>query len=160
APRGRRGEEAMTASSTSRASTSSTMSTMTRREFGELVAGTLVAAAAQAADAQSRATSATTQSSGAILDVADWTYYWYGVEYATLARGSVVNGRQLYVEHWIPAQVRHPYAVVLVHGGYGQGTDWLSTPDGRRGWLSYFIEQGYKVYLVDRPGQGRNPFQP
>src|SRR5262245_40367658 len=82
APRGRRGEEAMTASSTSNASTSSTM---TRREFGELVAGTLVAAAAQAADAQSRATSATTQSSGAILDVADWSYYWYGVEYATLA---------------------------------------------------------------------------
>ena len=72
----------------------------------------------------------------------------------------MVNGTQMYVEHWIPSQVRHPYAIVLVHGGYGQGTDWLSTPDGRRGWLSMFLEQGYKVYLVDRPGQGRNPHHP
>ena len=66
----------------------------------------------------------------------------------------------MYVEHWIPTQVRHPYPVVLVHGGYGQGTDWMSTPDGRRGWASLFLEQGYKVYLVDRPGQGRNPHHP
>ena len=51
-------------------------------------------------------------------------------------------------------------AVVLIHGGYGQGTDWISTPDGRRGWASQFLEQGYKVYVVDRPGQGRNPHHP
>jgi pimeloyl-ACP methyl ester carboxylesterase len=56
--------------------------------------------------------------------------------------------------------VRHPFPVVLIHGGYGQGSDWISTPDGRRGWASQFLEQGYKVYIVDRPGQGRNPRQP
>ncbi len=49
---------------------------------------------------------------------------------------------------------------MLIHGGYGQGSDWFSTPDGRRGWASLFLEQGYEVYVVDRPGQGRNPFQP
>ena len=66
----------------------------------------------------------------------------------------------MYVEHWIPAQVRHPYPVVLIHGGFGQGSDWFSTPDGRRGWATLFLEQGYKVYVLDRPGQGRNPYQP
>ena len=67
---------------------------------------------------------------------------------------------QMYVEHWIPAQVRHPYPVVLIHGGFGQGSDWFSNPDGSRGWATLFLEQGYKVYVLDRPGQGRNPYQP
>ena len=67
---------------------------------------------------------------------------------------------QMYVEHWIPSQVRHPYPVVLIHGGYGQGSDWISTPDGRRGWATLLLEQGYKVYVIDRPGQGRGPYQP
>ncbi len=67
---------------------------------------------------------------------------------------------QLFVEHWLPSQVRHPFPVVLIHGGYGQATDWLTTPDGRRGWVSHFLEEGYKVYIVDRPGQGRNPYHP
>ena len=42
----------------------------------------------------------------------------------------------MYVEHWIPAQVRHPYPVVLIHGGFGQGSDWFSNPDGSRGWAT------------------------
>ena len=67
---------------------------------------------------------------------------------------------QIYVEHWIPAQVKHPYPVVLIHGGYGQGSDWFSTPDGRRGWATLLLEQGYKVYVLDRPGQGRCPYHP
>jgi pimeloyl-ACP methyl ester carboxylesterase len=70
------------------------------------------------------------------------------------------NGMQIYVEHWIPAQVRHPYPVVLIHGGYGQGSEWISTPDGRRGWTTQLLEQGYKVYVLDRPGQGRCPYHP
>ena len=132
----------------------------TRREFGSLVggavaAGTLGAMAPAGLEAQARG-----EPAGPVLDIADWSYFWFGVEQATLARGTVINGMQMYVEHWIPATVRHPYAVVLIHGGYGQGTDWISTPDGRRGWASQFLEQGYKVYVVDRPGQGRNPHHP
>lgn len=95
-----------------------------------------------------------------VLEIAEWSYKFYGVEHALLARGTVCNGMQMYVEHWIPAEVRHPYPVVLIHGGYGQGSDWFTTPDGRRGWATLFLEQGYKVYVLDRPGQGRNPFQP
>jgi pimeloyl-ACP methyl ester carboxylesterase len=133
--------------------------TLTRREFGAVVGGAMIAAAARV-EGQTQSRAPVASSSGGVLDVADWSYFWFGVEYATLARGTVVNGAQMYVEHWIPARVRHPYPVVLIHGGYGQGADWLSTPDGRRGWVSHLVEQGFKVYLVDRPGQGRNPYQP
>jgi pimeloyl-ACP methyl ester carboxylesterase len=77
-----------------------------------------------------------------------------------MARGSFVNGKQMYVESFIPAQVRHPYPIVLVHGGGGQGLDWMGTPDGRRGWTQILLEEGYKVYVVDRPGHGRSPFHP
>jgi pimeloyl-ACP methyl ester carboxylesterase len=94
------------------------------------------------------------------LDIAEWSYMWVGAERISTARGTVCNGMQMFVEYWIPRQVRHPYPVVLVHGGYGQGTDWLSTPDGRRGWVSHLLEQGYKVYMIDRPGQGRAPYFP
>jgi pimeloyl-ACP methyl ester carboxylesterase len=126
---------------------------ITRRELGALA----VAAMAAPRRAAGQATAAPI---GPMLDIAEWSYKFYGVEHALLARGTVCNGMQMYVEHWIPREVRHPYPVVLIHGGYGQGSDWFTTPDGRRGWATLFLEQGYKVYVLDRPGQGRNPFQP
>ena len=50
--------------------------------------------------------------------------------------------------------------LVLVHGGGGQGTDWLRTLDGKPGWARYFVEAGYPVYVVDRVGHGRSPYHP
>ena len=81
---------------------------ITRRELGALVAGAWAAAPAQLAEQAPR----NITSPGPVLDIAEWGYYWYGVEHATLARGTMCNGKQMYVEHWIPAQVRHPYPVV------------------------------------------------
>jgi pimeloyl-ACP methyl ester carboxylesterase len=49
---------------------------------------------------------------------------------------------------------------VLVHGGGGQGTDYLTTPDGRLGWSRLLVAQGHTVYVVDRPGHGRSPHHP
>ena len=69
------------------------------------------------------------------LDLAESSYFFVGVERIEMARGSFVNGKQMYVESFVPAQVRHPYPMVLVHGGGGQGLDWMGTPDGRRGWM-------------------------
>ena len=126
--------------------------------MGALAAGVMAALPAQVAGQTGVA--AVAGGPGPVLDIAEWSYRFYGVEHALLARGTVVNGTQMFVEHWIPTEVAHPYAVVLIHGGYGQGSDWYSTPDGRRGWASLLIEQGYKVYVLDRPGQGRNPYQP
>src|SRR6266540_1102328 len=115
---------------------------LTRREFGVLTAGVMLARVAPL-DAQGAVRSAQAASADPILDIAEWSYFWYGVERVMMARGTLINGTQLYVEYWIPSQVRHPYPVVLIHGGYGQGSDWLTTPDGRRGWVSIFVEQGY-----------------
>jgi len=101
-------------------------------------------------------------SGGPVLDIAEWSFFWTGIERTTLPGGTspVVIGKQMYVEYQIPAKVRHPYPIVLVHGGGGQGLDWMGTPDGRRGWATILLEEGYKVYVVDRPGHGRSPYHP
>src|SRR5580658_9966267 len=129
------------------------MNKITRRDFAAATAGALT----MVRDLKAQTTSA---KSPIALDLAEWSYFWIGVERAELARGSVVNGRQMYVEYAVPAQVRHPYPIVMVHGGGGQGTDWMGTPDGRPGWATYFLQEGYSVYFIDRPGHGRSPFNP
>jgi pimeloyl-ACP methyl ester carboxylesterase len=101
-----------------------------------------------------------TTSTQPALDLAEWSYFFVGVERAELARATYVNGKQMYVESFVPAQVRHPYPMMLVHGGGGQGLDWMGTPDGRRGWAQILLEEGYRVYVVDRPGHGRSPYHP
>src|SRR5262249_10290389 len=128
---------------------------MTRREFGALTAGaTLAARSAQAASVNAAA------AAKAPLDIAEWSYFWVGIERADLGKGMVVTGKQMYVEYQIPSKVKHPYPIVLVHGGGGQGLDWLGTPDGHRGWFQYLVQEGYMVYVVDRPGHGKSPFHP
>jgi pimeloyl-ACP methyl ester carboxylesterase len=86
-------------------------------------------------------------------------FFWIGVERAGAASGTVARG-PMYVQWESPVEVRKPYPIVLVHGGGGQGTDWLGTPDGRPGWATYLLEEGYAVYVVDRPGHGRCSFHP
>jgi pimeloyl-ACP methyl ester carboxylesterase len=71
---------------------------------------------------------------------------------------NVVNG--MFVQYMLPANRRHAYPLVMIHGGGGQGTDWLQTPDGRDGWADYFVADGWDVYVVDRPGHGRSQSNP
>jgi pimeloyl-ACP methyl ester carboxylesterase len=59
-----------------------------------------------------------------------------------------------------PVEVTKPYPIVLIHGGGGQGLDYLGTPDGRPGWSTLLVEQGWVVYVVDRPGHGRSAYVP
>ena len=129
---------------------------MTRRDFAAVAASGLAAASLVSQAAETGSASA----AKVPLDLAEWSYFWVGVDRADLANGTVVNGKQMYVESWIPAQVKHPYPIVLVHGGGGQGLDWMGTPDGRPGWATYLAQEGYRVYVVDRPGHGRSPFHP
>jgi len=142
---------------------------VSRREFMSRAAALGVAGAAVAAlaplaagtvDAAGLAQVAATTAKKIPLDVAEWSYMWVNVKRAETARGAYVGGQQMYVEYMIPAQVKHPFPVVLVHGGGGQGTDWMETPDGRPGWFQYLVQEGYKVYVVDRPGHGRSPLHP
>ncbi len=70
--------------------------------------------------------------------------------------GSLDVLNPLFVQYLLPARRRHAHPIVFIHGGGGQGTDWLETPDGRDGWVDYFVADGWDVYVVDRPGHGRS----
>ena len=124
---------------------------VSRRDFVRAVAvASAGAALQQTAVAQERTA----------LDLREWSYFWLGVERVTLMRGTVHNGMHGFVEYAIPAEVRYPWPIVLVHGGAGQGLDWMTTPDGRPGWARYFLQLGYVVYILDRPAQGRPAYHP
>ena len=74
--------------------------------------------------------------------------------------GSVNVSNAMFVQYMLPADRKHAYPLVMIHGGGGQGTDWLQTPDGRDGWADYFVADGWDVYVVDRPGHGRSQSNP
>jgi pimeloyl-ACP methyl ester carboxylesterase len=64
---------------------------------------------------------------------------------------------KLYVEKIAPiSRTRKSKPLVFFHGGGCTATSWLNTPDNRKGFASYFIEQGYTVYLVDSASVGRS----
>lgn len=85
--------------------------------------------------------------------------FWVPGEVIETLQGTVQRA-PLFAEWEAPEVVRFPYPLVLVHGGGGQGSDWLTTPDGRPGWATRLVEAGYIVYVVDRPGHGRSPYHP
>lgn len=64
---------------------------------------------------------------------------------------------QMYVGFQLPENRTQKFPLILVHGGGGQSTDYMGTPDGRDGLLDYFLAAGFDVYFVDRPGYGRSP---
>jgi pimeloyl-ACP methyl ester carboxylesterase len=67
---------------------------------------------------------------------------------------------QAYV-HWRkPSGVCRPYPIVMVHGGGQTGLNFEGTPDGRQGWMEYFVHSGFAVYVMDQPASGRSPYQP
>lgn len=82
-------------------------------------------------------------------------YLFAGGRYIDTKGGQIMAG-QMYVEYRIPAKVTQPYPIVMIHGAGQTGTNFTGTPDGRKGWADYFVEQGYAVYVVDQPARGRS----
>lgn len=102
--------------------------------------------------------------------------FYVGGQYVfnTTLGGNIVTNDE-YVEELTPAQgVKQKYPIVFFHGGGPSGAVssaskrcrldgadlvlqmWLNKPDGGRGWASYFLDQGYRVYLLDLWGVGRS----
>jgi hypothetical protein len=75
--------------------------------------------------------------------------------------GQQIWSDQLYVEKLTPATKakKNPYPMVFVSAGVNTGAQWLNTPDNRKGWASYYLDQGYQVYIVDIPANGRSSQQ-
>jgi pimeloyl-ACP methyl ester carboxylesterase len=69
---------------------------------------------------------------------------------------------QLYVEKLSPrpASSNAPLPIIFIAGAAQTGTNFLDTPDGRPGWVSYFVSKGHTVYLSDQPARGRSFWYP
>ena len=94
------------------------------------------------------------------LELAAQGFFWTGGELVDHpVAGKAMRGQQ-YVEYWVPRDLKHDLPIVMIHGGGGQGTDFLGTADGREGWVHWFVRHGWAVYVVDRPQHGRSPFNP
>jgi pimeloyl-ACP methyl ester carboxylesterase len=85
-------------------------------------------------------------------------HFYVGGHYVGEPGNETMHGA-MYVEVWVPKNIRHPYPVVFITGGGGQGAYALiQTPDGRPGWAYDFVNQGYTVYMMDYPGNGRSAY--
>ena len=92
-----------------------------------------------------------------MIALAEHSYIWVGVERVPGPDGTTVtSGEHMYVEYFVPQERTKPYPVVLVHGGAGQGMAFLGRGRGEPGWAHHLLAEGYAVYLLDRPGLGRN----
>jgi hypothetical protein len=63
---------------------------------------------------------------------------------------------QMYVQYFIPSRQRGSLPLLMWHGGGLTGVTYESTPDGREGWLNYFIKRGWAVYNSDAVERGRS----
>lgn len=88
------------------------------------------------------------------LRIADQGNFYVGGAYDVDESG-LMSG-QMYTEYQVPADRRYEQPLVLIHGGGQTGAGFWSTPDGRKGWASYFVSRGFAVYVVDAPGRGRS----
>ena len=62
---------------------------------------------------------------------------------------------QMYVQYFIPANARGALPLLMWHGGGLTGVTYETTPDGREGWLNYFVKKGWPVYNSDAVERGR-----
>ena len=64
----------------------------------------------------------------------------------------------MFVQYQIPSNRSVPWPVVMIHGQYQNGSNFLGTPDDRPGWAEYFLSRGFAVYVVDQVARGRSPW--
>src|SRR6266852_2266258 len=65
----------------------------------------------------------------------------------------VVEAR--YVQYFLPGNRRGAVPLLMWHGGGLTGVTYETTPDGREGWLNFFVKQGWDVYNSDAVERGR-----
>jgi pimeloyl-ACP methyl ester carboxylesterase len=64
----------------------------------------------------------------------------------------------MFVQYQIPEKTTARYPIVMIHGQYQNGSNFLGTPDDRPGWAEYFLSHGYAVYVVDQAARARSPY--
>lgn len=104
-------------------------------------------------------------------------YFMIGGNYVNTTTGHLF-ANQMYVEKLIPKKSTQPYPLVFIHGQAQTGSvseiyvsiratcsdnllqNWLVKPDGSAGWATYFLNQGYIVYIIDQTERGRSAWNP
>jgi pimeloyl-ACP methyl ester carboxylesterase len=87
--------------------------------------------------------------------------FFVNQRHATRYGGGTITVGQMYVEYEIPvAERRRSRPVVLLPGGCHTGAAYDETPDGREGWRTWFLRQGFPVYLAEWAGRGPSGFDP
>jgi len=66
----------------------------------------------------------------------------------------VVDG--VYASYQYPEAQRYPYPILFNPGGGHTARFYDTTPDGREGWLTTFLREGFATYGVDRVNTGRS----
>jgi hypothetical protein len=75
---------------------------------------------------------------------------------AKIDPNGVYQVEQMYVQYFIPQDQRGTLPLLMWHGGGLTGVTYETTPDGREGWLNYFIKKGWSVYNSDAVERGRS----
>jgi pimeloyl-ACP methyl ester carboxylesterase len=86
-------------------------------------------------------------------------FFFAGGKYVREPGKQVMQGA-MYVEVMHPRRETQRYPLVLFHGAAQTATNWLGTPDGRKGWAQFFLEKSYVVYMIDQPARGRSAWHP
>ena len=73
--------------------------------------------------------------------------------------GEYITG-QCYVQYIRHHQPASDAPVMFWHGGAMTGVTWETTPDGRPGWHSYFLKQGFDTLVCDAMERGRSGWSP
>lgn len=89
------------------------------------------------------------------IALADHGYFYVGSGY-TRHEGKTYSQNAMYVEKYVPQQQTCNTPVVMFHGAGQTGTNFIGTPDGRRGWVYDFLRAGFCLYVVDQPERGRS----
>ena len=67
---------------------------------------------------------------------------------------------QMYCQYFVPENVRGKCPLQFWHGGGMTGATWETTPDGRQGWLDFFLRKGWRSFLCDAVERGRSGWTP
>lgn len=87
--------------------------------------------------------------------------FFVGQRRAVRHGGGTISVGQMYVEYEIPpAEGRRRSPLVLLPGGCHTVAAYDETPDGREGWRTWFLRQGFAVYLAEWVGRGASGFDP
>jgi len=75
---------------------------------------------------------------------------------AKIDPNGVYQVEQMYVQYFIPAKELGSVPLLMWHGGGLTGVTYETTPDGREGWLNWFLRKGWSVYNSDAVERGRS----